>query len=85
MIQTTVPSESSGMIFKAVATEPPLLIPAKTPSSRANRLVISFASSSETSTTLSTLERSKIFGKYSSGHLRIPGILAPSAGCAPII
>ena len=41
-------------IVKAQNTEPPLLIPAKTPSSFAKRWVVTLASSSVTSITIST-------------------------------
>ena len=71
--------------FIAAVTAPPLLIPAKTPSSFASFLVISRASVSLTSITVSTFLGLNIFGKNSGDHFLIPGILELSVGCAPII
>ncbi len=64
---------------------PPLLTPAKMDSWWANFLAISSASSWVTVRIWSTLFGSYIFGRYSSRHLRMPGMLAPSAGCTPTI
>ena len=49
IIATTTPFSMVSHSFNAAVTEPPLLIPAKTPSSYANRLVMALASASLTS------------------------------------
>ena len=85
MIQTITPLSICLAIFRAVVTEPPLLMPENTPSSLARRMLIALASSSLTSIILSTLDLSNILGKYASGYFLIPGILELSVGWAPII
>ena len=69
----------------ATAHAPPAEIPAKIPSSRARRRAVSSASPCVTDSVRSTRVPSKIFGRYSTGHFRIPGMDAPSAGWAPTI
>src|SRR5664279_4831053 len=72
MMVTMVAFSISYASCKATETAPPDEIPAKIPSSQAKRLVISSASLCDTDSTRSTRERSKISGRYASGHLRIP-------------
>ena len=60
-------------------------MPQKIPSSRANRRVISSDSAWDTSMTRSTRLGSKIFGRYSLGQARMPGICEPGDGCTPMI
>ncbi len=67
----------------AAASPPPEEIPAKIPSSAASRRAISSLSRCETSMIRSTRVLSKILGRYSSGHLRMPGTFAPGPGCTP--
>ena len=69
----------------AAHSAPPDEMPAKMPSSRASRRVVSSASACDTSITRSTRFQSQIFGRYCGGHLRMPGICEPSEGWQPTI
>jgi len=84
-MHTITPDSKPSAIFNAACKAPPLLIPANTPSSLAILRVMATASASLTSRIWSTLLESKILGKNSGDHLRIPGILEPSVGCVPTI
>ena len=80
-----MPEDNSLASRMAAEAAPPLLIPAKMPSSLASFRVISVASACVTSIILSTLEGSKILGRYSTGHLLMPGMEDSSVGWQPII
>src|SRR4026208_1089175 len=85
----SAPARHYDMSFAAVqkhiaAPAPPEERPANMPSPRARRRVISSLSSWLTSITRSTRVRSKMRGRYSAGHLRMPGTWAPGAGRTPV-
>src|SRR5688572_26526961 len=82
---TITPEVNSLLNLKAAEAAPPLLMPANIPSILASFLVISIASTWETSIVLSTRLASKILGTYSLGHLLMPGIDDSSVGWQPII
>src|SRR5687768_13947188 len=84
-INTITPDVNSFASRIAAEAAPPLLIPANIPSAFASWRVISVASCCDTSITLSTRSGSNIFGKYSLGHRRIPGIDDSSVGWQPMI
>eukprot|EP00240_Pyramimonas_obovata_P014857 CAMPEP_0118924608 /NCGR_PEP_ID=MMETSP1169-20130426/2666_1 /TAXON_ID=36882 /ORGANISM="Pyramimonas obovata, Strain CCMP722" /LENGTH=210 /DNA_ID=CAMNT_0006865735 /DNA_START=349 /DNA_END=983 /DNA_ORIENTATION=+ len=64
----------------AAEMAPPLDTPQNIPSTLAAARIASSASSCVISMTVSTRDESKIFGRYSSDHRRMPAMLAPSAG-----
>ena len=84
-MKTMTPDVSSLANRNAADAAPPLLIPAKIPSTFANCRVIAMASSCDTSITLSTRLGSKILGTYSGDQRRMPGIDDPSVGWQPTI
>ena len=69
----------------APATQPPEETPAQMPSTRASARVVSSASACVMSSVRSTRVPSKMLGRYSAGHRRMPAMAAPSAGCSPTI
>ena len=84
-INTIIPECNSCASLIATEAAPPVLIPAKMPSTFASVLAISVASCCVTSMIRSTLDGSKIFGRYSAGHLLMPGMEESSSGWQPII
>ena len=85
-ITTTTPFSNELATLSADANAPPLLIPAKIPSCSAklNSCFFCFLLMLLLKK-LSIFCGLKIAGKYSSVHFLMPGILAPSLGCTPII
>lgn len=85
MMQTMVAFSTCSATRSAPATQPPDDTPAKMPSQRASARMVSSASCCVMSSVWSTRLPSKMDGMYSAGQRRMPGMLAPSAGCRPTI